>query len=119
MTETTSKFTKALEKKNYKLTSSFNHKVIADNLKEYLRPTVTIEINNPKISTKLISCNPSMALELPIKIAIYRELSGKVYLSYTNPEYWSLKHNIKDKECINLLMLIARDFDTAIDSIKK
>ena len=118
-TATLKKFTKALEAKNYHLISTINQEEIAKSLKEYLRPTLTLEINNPKISTKLISCNPSMALELPVRIAIYRELNGKVHLIYTNPEYWSLKHNIKEKECINLIMLLARDFDIATDSIKK
>jgi uncharacterized protein (DUF302 family) len=116
---TAKRFSQALEGKNYHLVSKVDQEKIAKSIKEYLRPTITIEINNPKISTKLISCNPSMALELPIRFAIYRELNGKVHLIYTNPEYWSLKHNIKDKECIDLILLLARDFDIALDSIKK
>jgi uncharacterized protein (DUF302 family) len=118
-TSTFKRFTKALEGKNYHLISIIDQEKIAKDLKEYLRPTLTFEINNPKISTKLISCNPSMALEMPIRIGVYRELNGKVHLIYTNPEYWSLKHNIKDKECIELIMLLARDFDIATDSIKR
>ena len=118
-TTTLEKFSKALEGKNYHLISKIDQESIAKSLKEYLRPTLTLEMNNPKISTKLISCNPSMALELPIRFAIYRELNGKIHLIYTNPEYWSLKHNIKDKECLNLIMMLARDFDIATDSIKK
>ncbi len=118
-TTTLKRFSKALEAKNYHLTSTIDQEKIAKSLKEYLRPTITFELNNPKISTKLISCNPSMAIELPIRFAIYRELNGKVHLIYTNPEYWSLKHNIKDKECIDLIMLLARDFDIATDSIKR
>ncbi len=118
-TKTVENFTNALEQKNYKVVSSFNHERVAKSLKEYLRPTVTVNLNNPKISTKLISCNPSMALELPIRVAVYRELNGKIHLVYTNPEYWSLKHNIKDKECIDLIMLLARDFSIATDSVKK
>ena len=60
-----------------------------------------------------------MAMEMPIRVAVYNELNGTTHLSYTNPEYWSLKHNIKDAECINLVLLVARDFDEAVDSIKK
>jgi uncharacterized protein (DUF302 family) len=112
-------FSEALEGKNYQRLYQIDHEEVAKEIKKYLRPTTTFTLNNPKISTKLIECNPSMALELPIRVTVYRELSGKVHLIYTNPEYWSIKHNIKDKECINLLILIARDFDLALLSLEK
>ena len=119
LTETANRFVNALKDKNYHLISKINQTDIAKKEKMYLLPTLTLSINNPKISSKLISCNPSMALEMPVRVAVYNELNGSTYLSYTNPEYWSLKHNIKDKDCIDLVLLIARDFDSATDAIKK
>ncbi len=118
-TVTISRFTKTLSSKNYNLISVTNHETEAIKLQQFLKPTYTVTINNPKISTKLLECNPTMALELPIQIAVYNELNGTTHLAYTNPEYWSLKHNIKNKECIDLVLLMARDFDEATDSIKK
>jgi uncharacterized protein (DUF302 family) len=106
-----------LSKKNYKYISSYNHEKDAILLKQMLYPTITLEINNPKISTKLISCNPSIAQDLPIRIALYNDIKGKTYISYTDPEYWSLKHNVKDATCINLLLVIKQDLKDAVDSI--
>jgi uncharacterized protein (DUF302 family) len=119
ITETARRFSADLEKKNYRLLGTIDQEAVARELKLYLKPTLTLEINNPKISSKLLDCNPTMAVELPIRVGVYNELNGTTHLVYTNPEYWSLKHNIKDKTCIELVNLIARDFDIASDAIKK
>ena len=110
---------KNLSSKNYKLITSYNHEKDALALKQMLYPTATIELNNPKISTKLISCNPTIALDLPIRIAIYNDIKGNTYISYTDPEYWSLKHNIKDATCINLVLAIKQDLQEAVNYITK
>ncbi len=119
LTETARRFSANLEEKNYRLLRIIDQEVIARSVKMYLKPTLTLELNNPKISSKLLDCNPTMAVDLPIRVGVYNELNGTTHLVYTNPEYWSLKHNIKDKTCIELVNLIARDFDIASDAIKK
>ena len=106
-----------LSKKNYKLVTTYNHEKDALALKQMLYPTITIELNNPKISTKLISCNPTIAQDLPIRIALYNDIKGKTYISYTDPEYWSLKHNVKDATCINLLLATKIDLQEAVDNL--
>ena len=108
-----------LKNKNYIVTSVFNHEEQAIKLKEMLYPAKTINLYNSKISTKLIQCNASMALEMPIRLAVYSELGGKTFVSYTDPEYWSLKHNIKDSKCLSLIMLIKNDLSDAVEGIKK
>ena len=119
ITETAKRFTDALAQKNYHLLRTTDHEKEATALKLYLKPTLTLVIDNPKISSKLLDCNPTMATDLPIQVGIYNELNGTTNLVYTNPEYWSLKHNIKDKTCIELVNMISRDFDAATDAIVK
>ncbi|WP_456432726.1 DUF302 domain-containing protein [Nitratifractor sp.] len=119
LSETARRFVGALSNKNYHQVAVVDHEAAATKLKLYLRPNLTVELDNPKISSKLLSCNPTMATDLPLRIGVYRELNGTVRLVYTNPEYWSLKHNIKDATCIQLINLLARDFDAASDAIRK
>ncbi len=107
-----------LKEKNYSVVSTFDHEKQALKLKEMLYPTKTVNLYNPKISTKLIQCNASMALEMPIRVAVYSELGGKTFLSYTDPEYWSLKHNIKDSKCLGLIILIKNDLADAVKELK-
>ncbi|NPA50738.1 MAG: DUF302 domain-containing protein [Epsilonproteobacteria bacterium] len=115
---TIKRFLKPLKEKNYHLKSVINFTKEAQKLDFYLRPTKTIEIDNPKISTKLIECNPTMTIDLPIRIGVFRKIDGGVYLAFTSPEYWSIKHNIKDSECLNLKKLITLDLDEAKEAIK-
>ena len=119
ISETASRFSRALAPKNYHLIRIVDHEKEALKLRNFLKPTLTVEIYNPKISGKLLDCNPTMAVELPVRVGVYNELNGTTHLLYTNPEYWSLKHNIKDKTCLELINMISCDFDMASDAIHK
>ena len=68
-----------------------------------LKPETVVIFGNPKMSTKLMQCNPSIGLDLPLKILFNTDYEGKTTITYTNPEYWSLKHNIKDKKCLGII----------------
>ncbi len=108
-----------LKKKNYSIVSVFDHEKEAIKLKEMLYPTKTINFYNSKIATKMISCNPSISMEFPIRVSLYNKIDGTTYFAYTDPEYWSLKHNIKDSECLKLIILIKQDLQEATSLIKK
>jgi uncharacterized protein (DUF302 family) len=67
-------------------------------------PQKTIVLfGNPNFATTLMKCNASMGLDLPLRILVSSTYEGEVSISYTNPEYWSLKHNIKDQTCLRIL----------------
>ena len=117
--ETITRFTKALAPKEYKVLHILNHTPAATKEKMYLKPTFSVDLSNPLIDSKLLDCNPTMAVDLPLRIGVYRELSGKVTLVYTNPEYWTLKHNMKDANCLKLVKIMARDLDIATEAIHK
>jgi uncharacterized protein (DUF302 family) len=69
-----------------------------------LKPNRVVSFGNPKAGTLLMQCNPSMGLELPLKMHFSTDFEGITTLTYTNPEYWSLKHNIKDKKCLAIII---------------
>ena len=68
-----------------------------------LKPETVVIFGNPKMGTRLMQCNPSMGLDLPLRILFSTDYEGKTTITYTNPEYWSLKHNIKDKKCLGII----------------
>ena len=68
-----------------------------------LKPEVVVLFGNPKAGTKLMACNPSMGMDLPMRMLFTTSYEGETTISYTNPEYWTLKHNIKDKNCIAII----------------
>ena len=82
---------------------TMNHSVNAKQVGMNLRPTSVVIFGNPKMGTVLMNCNPSMGLELPLRILINTNYEGITTITYTNPEYWSLKHNIKDVNCLAII----------------
>jgi len=68
-----------------------------------LKPDTVVIFGNPKMGTLLMQCNPSMGLDLPLRILFSTDYEGLTTITYTNPEYWTLKHNIKDKNCLAII----------------
>ena len=68
-----------------------------------LKPETVVIFGNPKMGTLLMQCNPSMGLDLPLRILFSTSYEGTTTITYTNPEYWTLKHNIKDKKCLAII----------------
>lgn len=82
---------------------TINHSQNAKDVGMNLKPESVIVFGNPKMGTVLMNCNPSMGLDLPLRILVSTDYEGITTLMYTNPEYWSLKHNIKDKNCLAII----------------
>jgi len=100
MQTTISKLKKELPKHGLILTSIFDENKYAQ-LKH--RPKKVVYFTNPKASTDLIKCDASLALEVPYKMVISDSYDGKTEVIYTNPEYWSLQYNVKDKNCLSII----------------
>jgi len=97
------KLKKLIKEQNLTLFHIIDHQANAHKVKMELKPTSLIVFGNPRMGTILMRCNPSMGLDLPLRILVARDYEGITTLSYTNPEYWSLKHNIKNKQCLAIL----------------
>jgi uncharacterized protein (DUF302 family) len=83
--------------------NTIDHQKNALDVKMNLKPETVVVFGNPKMGTVLMNCNPSMGLDLPLRMLFTTDYEGRTTITYTNPEYWSLKHNIKDKNCLNVL----------------
>lgn len=92
--------------------STIDHRANARNVNMNLKPETVVVFGNPKMGTVLMNCNPSMGLDLPLRILVTTNYEGETSFIYTNPEYWSLKHNIKDKNCLNILTKAKIALDT-------
>ncbi len=101
--ETVAKLKKLIKEKELILFETIDHKANATKVKMNLKPETVVVFGNPKMGTVLMNCNPSMGLDLPLRILVHTNYEGITSLMFTNPEYWSLKHNIKDKNCLAIL----------------
>ena len=66
-------------------------------------PTKLLIFGNPKGGTPLMLAAPSSAIDLPLKILVSQDASGKVWVSYNSPAYLKERHGLPE----NLLQNIA------------
>lgn len=97
------KFIDIVKKKGLTHFETIDHAKNAKDVGLRLKPETVVVFGNPKMGTKLMQCNPSMGLDLPLRMLFSTNYEGKTTITYTNPEYWSLKHNIKDKKCLGII----------------
>ncbi len=97
------KLKKLIEEKELSYFHTVDHQANAKGVKMNLKPETVVVFGNPKMGTVLMNCNPSMGLDLPLRMLFTTDYEGRTTITYTNPEYWSLKHNIKDKNCLSIL----------------
>ncbi len=97
------KLKKLIKEEKLTLFEIIDHKANATAVKMDLKPETVVVFGNPKMGTVLMNCNPSMGLDLPLRILVSTNYEGSTSFTYTNPEYWSLKHNIKDKKCLKII----------------
>ena len=57
-------------------------------------PTKLLIFGNPKGGTPPMLAAPSIALDLPLKILVWEDSQGKVWLSYNSPEYLRDRHGL-------------------------
>jgi len=96
-------FENILEDNGLSIFQVIDHTQNAKNANMELLPESVVVFGNPKMGTIFMQCNQSMGLELPLRMLFYSDYEGNNWISYTNPEYYTLKHNIKDKNCLALI----------------
>jgi uncharacterized protein (DUF302 family) len=59
-------------------------------------PTELLIFGNPRAGTPLMVASPTLALDLPLKVLVWEDAEGKVWLSYNSPEYLKQRHGIPE-----------------------
>ena len=59
-----------------------------------MRPTKLLIFGSPKAGTPLMQAAPSVAIDLPLKLLVWEDERGKVWISYNSPEYLKERHGL-------------------------
>ena len=65
---------------------------------EEMLPTQLLLFGNPAMGSKLMSSRRTVGLDLPIKVLIWEEPDGKVWIAYNDPAYLAARHGIADRD---------------------
>jgi uncharacterized protein (DUF302 family) len=92
--ETVERLKGLLQAKGITLFALVDHSGEASKVGLSMPPTKLLIFGNPKAGTPLMLAAPSVALDLPLKILIWQDSGGKVWLSYNGPAYLQERHGL-------------------------
>jgi uncharacterized protein (DUF302 family) len=83
-----------LQSKGITLFALIDHSGEAKKVGLNMPPTKLLIFGNPKAGTPLMLAAPSSAIDLPMKILVWEDAQGKVWVSYNSPGYLQERHNL-------------------------
>jgi uncharacterized protein (DUF302 family) len=105
--ETVSKLKGILEAKAVTLFALVDHSGEAEKVGMKMRPTKLLIFGSPKAGTPLMLSAPSIAIDLPLKILVWEDAQGKVWVSYNDPEYLRERHGLAPDLLANIAVVEA------------
>lgn len=83
---TTDKIVSIIKDKGLIFFETVSHDAIAKDRGKEIPPTRSILFEDPDLTTALISCQQTTALELPLEILVWEEY-GDVYIGFMDPKF--------------------------------
>lgn len=80
--------------------AKFDHAINAQKAQLNLRPTTVLVFGSPQIGTKLMIENQSIAMDLPLKIAVWEDEKGQTIIAVPNMDKISSEYKLQQKPII-------------------
>lgn len=103
--ETVHRFEALLQEKGVELFALIDHSGEAEKVGMRMRPTKVLIFGNPKAGTPLMLAAPSIAIDLPLKVLVWEDAHGKVWISYNSPAYLQARHGLPPELLQNIAVV--------------
>ena len=103
--QTVEKLKNILQSKGVTLFALVDHSGEAEKVGMKMRPTKLLIFGSPKAGTPLMLAAPSIAIDLPLKILVWEDAQGKVWVSYNSPEYLKERHGLPPELLANITVV--------------
>lgn len=94
--ETVDRLKSLLQAKGVTLFALIDHSGEAAKAGLAMRPTRLLVFGNPVAGTPVMVAAPSIAIDLPLKILVWEDTTGNVWLSWNSPEYLQQRHGVPE-----------------------
>jgi uncharacterized protein (DUF302 family) len=111
--ETVKRFKTLLADKGVRLFAEIDHAAEARQVGQALRPTLVLIFGNPKAGTPLMQSKQTIGLDLPLRVLVWEDDQGKVWLSYTPVANLTQRHQVTDRDDV------ARTLDAALSGLAR
>jgi uncharacterized protein (DUF302 family) len=92
--QTVDRLESMLRAKGVTLFALIDHSGEAKNAGLHMPPTKLLMFGNPKAGTPLMLASPTIAIDLPLKLLVWEDAGGKVWISYNAPAYLQARHGL-------------------------
>ncbi len=103
--QTVEKLKGILDAKGIRLFALIDHSGEAEKAGMKMPSTKLVIFGSPKAGTPVMLAVPSVAIDLPLKILVWEDASGKVWISYNSPEYLQKRHGIPEELLQNITVV--------------
>jgi uncharacterized protein (DUF302 family) len=69
-----------------------DHAAAAEKIGKKLRPTELLIFGSPQGGTPFIECAQTVGIDLPLKVLVWENESGQVWLGYNDPQFIARRH---------------------------
>lgn len=80
--------------------AKFDHGKNAEEVGLTLRPNQVIVFGSPKVGTKLMQDNPSISIELPLKISVWEDKNGSVWATFPQMQVMAAEYGLEAEPVI-------------------
>ena len=94
--KTVSKLIDIVKSKEMTVFAVIDHSSNAKEIGLSLRPSVLIIFGNPRAGTPLMMDSPTFAIDLPVKVLVWEDVNGKVWLTYNDPTWLTSRHQVSE-----------------------
>jgi uncharacterized protein (DUF302 family) len=105
VTETIDRFAAVLQPKGITVFARIDQQAEAEKVGLSLPPTQLLLFGNPKGGTPLMLAEPTIALDLPLKVLAWEATDGKVWVSYNDPNYLKQRFSLSDELVKNIAII--------------
>ena len=103
--QTVDKLKRILDAKGVTLFALVDHSGEAAKAGMKMPPTKLLIFGSPAAGTPIMLAAPSTAIDLPLKMLVWEDISGKVWISYNSPAYLQLRHDIPEELLKNIAVV--------------
>jgi uncharacterized protein (DUF302 family) len=105
VSESLDRLTAILQAKGITIFARLDQQAEAEKVGMSLLPTQLLLFGSPKAGTPLMVAEPTIALDLPLKILAWEATDGKVWLSYNDPNYLKQRFSLSDELIKNIAVI--------------
>ncbi|MGZ3497050.1 MAG: DUF302 domain-containing protein [Vulcanimicrobiaceae bacterium] len=87
-----------IDGRGLRLVARIDHAVLAAEAGMHLRPTLVLIFGNPKAGTPLMVAAPTLGLDLPLRILVWQDDEGTVYVTYATMSSIAQRHGLGESD---------------------